>query len=79
MTEILSWADICSIAKDVDQNFRFPEAEAILPANPHRFGAYAIGATANADFPKITDKLQAPIDNLRAAYNFLDRAPNDMV
>ena len=79
MPDVLSWAEICTIAKDVDQNFRFPEAQAILPANPHRFGPYAIGAAANSDFLKLTDKLQAPADNLLAAYDFLDRAPNDMV
>ena len=78
MVEFLNWEDICDIAKDVDQNFRFPEANAIVPVNPHRIGAYVAGAAAGSSFTNPIDKLKTIEDNLQAAHDFLDYAPNDI-
>ena len=48
MEEILSWDQLCQIVEDIDKNFRFPAVEGLMPANPHRWGAFAAGAAAAA-------------------------------
>jgi hypothetical protein len=53
-------------------------AEALVPINPGRWPAFAAGSFTSSDMPDITDKLQNPLDNLRAAKEYLETAQSDI-
>jgi len=53
-------------------------AEALVPMNPGRWPAFTAGSFASSDMPDITDKLQNPLDNLRAAKEYLETAQSDV-
>lgn len=53
-------------------------AEALVPINPGRWPAFTAGSLASSDMPDITDKLQNPLDNLRAAKEYLETAQSDV-
>jgi len=44
MIDKLSWDEICELFEFVDNKFKFPTAEGLVPVNIHRWGAYAAGA-----------------------------------
>jgi hypothetical protein len=53
-------------------------AEALVPINPSRWPSFTAGSAASSDMPDITDKLQNPLDNLRAAIEYLETAQSDV-
>ena len=66
------------ILKTVDDKLRFPEAEALVPINPHHWGPYAAGAALASDLPNLEDRLKQGVFNLETAYDYLDTAPTDV-
>ena len=72
MSELEIIKQISDATNEFDRYFRFPEAEAIVPANIHR-----VGAALGAEYGNLDDRFSLFTSNLQATYDSLDTAPND--
>ena len=57
--------------KQTDSSSNSMYAEALVPLNPYRWPAFAVGSAAASDLPDLEGKLGTPFSNLQVAQEYL--------